>query len=166
MGMTVDHGVRQDLPSLSMNNGLMSAFIGVLTIALSSLAKSVNEKRIAVWVASHDQRIFGSGVVDFDVCDVPWSVKTFDADKTFMLQAIQAAASKFEWQKLGYSPREDWVLESLRSFQGLVEHFLVEHVLSHVQWTWQFGEEPAGFLQCAKHGVYLHSHGCVLCNDA
>lgn len=166
MGIIVNHGVRHDLPILAMSNGLTSVFVGVLAIAMSALAKSELEKYIAVWVASHDQAIFGRGVVDFDVCDAPWSLGTFKTDKKFMLNAIQAAASKLDWDRLGYSPSEPSVLQSLATFQMLVENFLEDDILPASEWAWQFGVEPGKFEQCAKHGVYLHSHGCVLCNDA
>ena len=165
MGIIVNHGIRQDLPSLAMSNGLMSVFISVLTLAMSSLAKTEREKYIAVWVASHDQAIFGRGTVDFDVCDAPWRPSTFETDKEFTRKAIQAAAGKLEWDRLGYRPSEDSVLESLATFQVLVEHFLEEDILPAAEWTWQLGVVPEKFEQCAKHGVYLHSHGCVICND-
>jgi hypothetical protein len=166
MGIIVDHGVRQDLPCLRMSNGLTSVFLGVLTIAMSLLAKTEREKYIAVWFSSHDQAIFGRGMVDFDVCDAPWRLNSFETDKEFILNAIQAASGKFEWERLGYSPSESLVLESLATFQVLVEHFREEDILPISEWSWQFGIEPEEFKQCAKHGVYLHSHGCVLCNDA
>lgn len=166
MGIVVCHGVRQDLPNLSMSNGLTCVFIDILAVAMSALAMSDSEKRIAAWIASHDQAIFGGGVVDFDVCDFPWQVATFGTDKTFVLKAIRAAVDKFEWHKLWYLPNEDLTIQSLGTFQSLVEHFELEHILPISEWAWQFGDEPNRFEKCSKHLIYLHSHGCVLCNGA
>lgn len=149
-----------------MSNGLTSVFVSVLTIAMSSLAMAESEKRIAVWLASHDQEIFGQGVVDFDVRDAPWRLASFDTDKEFMLHAIQAAAGKLGWEKLGYSPNEEALLESLATFRELVAHFVQEHIWPPSERAWQFGVEPEKYEHCAKHGVYLHSHGCILCNEA
>ena len=148
-----------------MSNGLTSVFLGVLTIAMSALAVTESEKRMAVWIASHDQAIFGSGMVDFDVRELSWSLSAFDADRRFVLAAIDAAAGKFEWHKLDYSPREDWVLESLHTFRILVEQFSREQASAETERTWDFGAEPAQFERCEKHQVYLHSHSCLLCND-
>lgn len=164
MGNVVRHGVRDDLPDLSMNNGLTSVFIEVLTIALSALAKYENEKRIAVWIACHDQEIRGPGFAGFRICDIPWNLRTFESDKQFMLDAIGAAANKLDWHKLDYSPREDWVLESLQAFKSLVVHFLAVHALPDSQWVWKWGDEPIKVEMCTKHSVYLNSAGCILCN--
>ena len=144
----------------------MAVFVSVLSIAASSLATSDRQKEIAIWLASHDQGAFGLGVVDFDVCECPWEKATFDQDKEFLLSVIAAASSRHEWGKLGYKPREEWVLKRLSDFDQLVQLFLVEHVLPASECGWQFGEKPSRFELCPTHGVYLHSHGCILCNDA
>lgn len=161
----VSHGVRDDLPDLIMNNGLTAVFVDVLTIALSAFAKSRNEKRIAVWIACHDQEIRGNGFAGFDICDAPWILTTFESDKQFLLRSVAAAAAKFEWKKLNYKPKEDWVFESLEKFKNLVEHFSAEHVLSASQWVRKWEDEPAHLVMCEKHGVYLNSAGCILCNS-
>lgn len=144
----------------------MSVFVGVLAIAASSLAQSDRQRLMAVWLASHDQGAFGLGVVDFDVSDFPWEKATFDQDKEFLISVIRAARSQHEWSKLGYSPRLDWILDCLSRFEELVQLFLIEHVSPTAEQTWWFGEKPSKFELCPTHGVYLHSHGCILCNEA
>ena len=144
----------------------MTVFISVLSIAASSLAKNDREKQLAVWLASHDQAAVGLGVVDFDVCDCPWDKATFDQDKHFLLSVIRAARSRHGWSKVGYSPREEWVMQCLSEFERLVQLFLAEHVVPASDQARPFGEKSPRFELCPTHGVYLHSHGCVVCNDA
>lgn len=166
MAVVVAHDIRSDFSPISMSNGLAAVFISVLSIAASLLAKNDREKEIAVWLASHDQGAFGLGVVNFDVSDCPWDEATFDQDKAFLLSVIRAAGLRHGWSKLDYNPREDWVKRCLSEFEELVQRFGVEHVVPPVEQVWYFGEKPAKFELCAIHGVYLHSHGCILCNDA
>lgn len=165
MSIVVAHGARSDLPPIQMSNGLTSVFVSVLALAASSLAQSGREREMAVWLASHDQGIFGRGAVDFDVCDYPWDRRTFDQDKSFLLSVIRAASSQHEWSKLGYSPRAEWVLECLSKFEHLVQIFFPDHMIPAEEQKW-FGERPSKYELCPTHGVYLHSHGCVICNDA
>ena len=164
MANLITHGMRHDLPQLSMNNGLTAVVVEVLALALSAHAASDQQKRIAAWIASHDQDIVGSGCAGFRICDLPWVPSTFASDKQFVLAAIHDAAARRDWHKLGYSPREDWVLESLQTLQLLVGHFMEKHILPAALWRWQCGAEPANLTSCATHGVYLHDAGCVLCN--
>jgi hypothetical protein len=148
-----------------MNNGLTSVFISVIAIATSALAKTDREKLLAVWIASRDQGVFGSGVVGFDLSEMPWSYETLESDKTFILDAVCAALNKSGWEKLDYEPLEEVTFISLTKFYEMIKAFCREHVMSPTKWQWSFGEPPEGFTLCEKHRVYLHSYGCVLCND-
>lgn len=165
MANVISHRVRPDLPPIQMNNGLTSVFVGVLAIAASTLAKNDRERLIAIWLASHDQGAFGRGLVDFDVSECPWDSATFDQDKDFLLSAIIAARSKLGWHRLDYTPREEGVLRCLSQFEQLVQLHLLEHVVPVTDQSWCFGDKISKFELCPKHAVYLHSHGCVLCND-
>lgn len=148
-----------------MSNGLMAAFVSVLSIAASSLAKTDRDRLMAVWLASHDQGVFGRGVVDFDISEYLWEPASFDQDKEFLLAVIRAARAQHQWSTLDYSPRLDWILECLARFEELVQLFLAEHVPPISEQAWSFGERVSAFERCAVHGIYLHRHGCVLCND-
>lgn len=47
MAVIIGHGVRSDIETVDMNNGLMSVFISVLTIAASSLAQDERHAQYA-----------------------------------------------------------------------------------------------------------------------
>ncbi|MFZ6759321.1 hypothetical protein ACO0K9_19115 [Undibacterium sp. Ji50W] len=149
-----------------MNNGLTSVFISVLSISASTLATTDRQRALAIWFASHDQGVCGSGIVGFDVCDLPWRHESFDGDKAFVLAAIDSAYSKNGWDKLSYKPKEEWVLESLREFREMVNQFAPEHVDSDRVMELKLERMPTEFKVCEKHGVYLHAHGCVVCHDS
>lgn len=162
MSNIVGHGARADLPEIMMSNGLTMAFINVLSIAASALANVDRERRMAVWLAVHDQGVFGSGCVGFDISDFPWPHASFDEDKAFLLAVIQAAMNRLDWHKLNYAPTEDYLFAALTKFQALVQQFEREHILPEEEL--ELREEPMRYELCPQHAVYLHVAGCVLCN--
>lgn len=165
MAIVVVYGDRPDLQPLCMNNGLTAAFFSVISIAASMQAETDHEILLATWIASHDQGAFGRGVVDFDLSEIPWSNHAFESDKQFMLSVASVALNRCGWDRLNYKPKEESVFVCLEQFRSMLGEFSREHVLPPEEVEWLFGEKPTRFEQCEKHRVYLHSHGCVLCND-
>lgn len=165
MAVIIGHGVRSDIETLDMNNGLMSVFISVLTIAASSLAQDERQKNMAVWLASHDQEVFGLGVVGFDLCSYPWVRATFEEGKAFLLSCIRAASAQHGWSKLDYSPRLDWIVDSLAKFDALVQSFLAEHILPEAEREPWYFDTAENFELCSVHDVYRHPWGCILCHN-
>jgi hypothetical protein len=147
-----------------MNNGLTSAVIEVLVVAASTLATTDRERTFAVWFASRDQSVFGIGMVGFDVRQMPWAPATFAADRSFVLEAIDAAKAGTGWERLGFNPREDWVRNALDGFRRLVAAFRVEDAETEAKRVWPWLAPPEVLEQCPRHGVYLHGEGCILCN--
>jgi hypothetical protein len=164
MSNTVQYDRRPDLKPLSMSNGLTSAFISVLALSASRLARTDHEKELAAWIGSRDQGIFGLGVVGFDLGDIPWSPDAFDQDRAFLLAVIAGAKARAGWDRLGYQLREDWIMASLDQFRELVEAFAVKDILGSEKRSWPWGK-PEALSVCEKHGVYQHIAGCVVCND-
>lgn len=156
---------RPDLAHVQMSNGSTSVFVSVLSLAASALAQTDRHRELSVWFASHDQGVFGLGVVGFDVSELPWCTETFAADRDFVLGAIEAARAKTGWDRLRYSPREDWLLDSLEKFQRLIASFDIRDASTDAEAIWFFEDRPLSFTLCAEHAVYCHSSGCVLCND-
>lgn len=165
MAIVVAYGDRPDIPPLCMSNGLAAVFVSVMAISASMQATTDRERRLAVWLASHDQVVYGRGVVDFDLAEIPWAMETFESDKHFLQLAAGAALSKRGWDRLDYNPREESVCACLKQFLGMLGEFSSEHVNPPEEFVWAFGEDPDRFEPCSKHGVYLHSKGCVVCND-
>lgn len=65
------------------------------------LAKTVDEKRLIVWLAEKDQTL-GRGTVGFDVCNMPWNPNTLYENRKFMLKVVQESENKLGWEKLDY----------------------------------------------------------------
>jgi hypothetical protein len=161
MANRISFDLKPDLTPLRMSNGLTSVLISVLAIALSDLARSNDQARLAVWIAGRDQSVFGSGCVGFDVTEIPWSTAALAAEKQFMLSAIEAAKNKTGWNKLMFEPNVEWALESLSKFAELISELTEDCVQVAIP------EQHAvvSFERCDFHEVYLHEHGCVLCNE-
>lgn len=152
-----------------MSNGLTDVFIQVLSINASHLAQTDAEIDFAIWIASHDQAIQGRGMVGFDISALPWSIENFEAEKKFLLRAVDSAKAKHYWDMLGYEPREETVLRSLEKFRELIEDFTIEFINRDNLWLLVYKggamSKPAKREKCSVHGIYLHEVGCVLCFD-
>jgi hypothetical protein len=166
MSNHVTYGRRPDIPSLKMSNGSTSVFVSVLSLAASALAKSDRARELAVWLASHDQSVFGLGVVGFDIGELPWSLGTFAEDRGFVLEVIAAVRVETGWDRLGYRPREDLVSDCIDVFGTMIASFDVRDAAAADEEIWRFCDKPDRFETCPIHGVYLHVGGCVVCNDA
>jgi len=166
MANSITYQRHNELEPLQMSNGLTSAFFSVASLAASVLAQTDRHREIAAWFASHDQDAFGLGIVGFDVSEIPWNASTFEKDRAFVLALIEGARARMGWDRLAYSPREDWLVDCLSSFERFVRAFDVQDAKPQTDAQgWPFGERPARFVLCPKHAVYLHSQGCILCND-
>jgi hypothetical protein len=77
---------------------------------------------------------------------------------------IAAAKSRVGWEALGYEPRADWLAASLDHFARLVEAFSPEDIAGSESCSWPWGK-PEWLTLCAKHKVFQHIAGCVICND-
>lgn len=164
MGNRITNRTYSDFESLKMNNGLTSVFIDVLVLSASALASTEREKLFAVWLAYHDQSVCGIGAVGFDISDMPWTARGFQAQKDFLFKIIRSAQSKEYWRLLDYQPgREDWILSSLEQFRLLIAHFSKEGMVPEGKRR-RTRNMPSIFMKCPRHGVYVHQMGCVLCN--
>lgn len=150
-----------------MSNGLTDVVMDVLCLAGATLAASDDEKEWMIWLAQKDQGIFGLGTIDFDISEMPWQREYFDAQKKFLLAVIDAAAAKTNWNLLNYQPREDWALDVLAQLRELVTAFQIEHLPEKNEAEiYPFEGAVKKFDRCAKHGVYMHFDGCLVCRNA
>lgn len=153
-----------------MSNGLTQVFIEVLLLSGSRLAKSDSEKRFVVWLAEQDQTKKGLGMVGFDICEMPWSVPTFESDKNFLLEVILQAKNKLDWEKLAYQPEETAIFVGLNCFFELVQQIQLCYIQSSSflrEWLQEAdNDDPilCGFPKCKKHNVFLSIFGCCICN--
>ncbi len=93
---------------ICMSNLTTDVFINILLLSGSALAETDEEKQLIVWLAERDQKL-GLGTVGFDVVEMPWRKKTFLNDRTFLLNIIQSAENKLDWEKLDYIDRKSVV---------------------------------------------------------
>ncbi|WP_437733293.1 hypothetical protein [Sorangium sp. So ce1335] len=165
MANVITYEAGPGLTRIQMSNGLTSVFISVLALAASALAETEGERELAAWFASHDQGMFGLGVVGFDVSEMPWSPSTFAREREFILRVIEAAKARTGWERLGYGPREESLQPCLDRFRAMIEAFVVEHACGVDATVWSYGDRPKQLVLCPVHRVYEHEFGCVLCHD-
>ena len=148
--------------ALQLSNSATQVLLDVLTISASDLATTQWEKRFAVWVAEHDQTIRGLGIAGFDVDEIGWTVDEFENQKVFTLKAIDMALQEHRWNTLPYSLNSPTGMkEQIKKFRGLVEAFNLQFIDRANSWLLD-GEYTPNF--CQKHQVYMHEHGCIICN--
>lgn len=165
MANIIEYRNRPDLADLHMSNGLTSMFIYVMVLAASSLAANVRQAQLAAWLASRDQSLLGGGIVGFDLEDMPWLSDGFLEDQQFLIASVDAALKRKGWERINFAPKEDWVFESLAQFRALLAAFSPQHVTPAQEQDLPFGQELPLPALCTLHRVYLHAHGCVICND-
>ena len=150
--------------SLKMNNSLTSIFVDVLVLSGSHLASTEYERDLVVFIASADQNVYGIGTVGFDLREMPWSPEHFEPQRSFLLKSVEAAMARTGWDRLSYQPNEDWLFESLQSFEGLIRLMSVHDVDPSAREKWLADNSRSDQL-CHKHNALTHSGGCVICND-
>lgn len=147
---------------IDINNVYTDSFISSLAISGSLLAKEPAEIDLITWICSRDQGVVGTGVVGFDVAEMPWSVDkdVFIQQKKFLLNVVERAKSKSDKEVLGYEINETSV-KFLSQFIASITAFKYEFVTGKRKW-W-IPPDP-DLKKCPVHNVYLHVEGCVVCN--
>ena len=148
---------------LNISNGSMSVLISSLALSGSYLAKNENEIEFMTWIVSRDQGILGMGTVGFDLQDMPWSENEaiFNKQKAFLLSVIQRVKSGVDLNALRYKPK--FLQQNIEAFEKMISSFLYSHIKKENTLVWMPPKEKQ--LKCEEHGVFLHEHGCVVCND-
>ncbi len=150
--------------SFQVNNGGTAVMLSVLVLAGSALADTPGQVRHVIWLAGRDQGVLGLGLVGFDVCDMPWELDAFEADRAFLRAVVAAAQAGAGWERLAYAPARDFVGKSLAAFAGLLDALAPADVPwdamrpPRIDW-------PTAIIRCPRHDVYEHAAGCLLCND-
>ncbi|MDK4716277.1 hypothetical protein [Rhizobium sp. CNPSo 4039] len=142
---------------------MTDVFMEVLAIAGSALAQTRSEQAFSSWIASRDQAVLGLGAVGFDIAEMPWHVATFAEDRNFLIRAITAAESKVGWEKLGYEPKEDWLMPCLTRLRTLVSVFGSHDIRASAAAIHSTFSESA-LSRCETHGIIMHADGCPVCN--
>ena len=64
---------------------------------------------------------------------------------------------------MGYSTREEWVLNSLGEFKRMIHEFEEKHIEEEEKY--EIIPFDCKYKKCDKHQIYLHTEGCVICNN-
>ncbi|AKQ68300.1 hypothetical protein A176_005212 [Myxococcus hansupus] len=164
MGNVVTSRLEPGAPDLRMSNGLTAVFFDVLSLAASRHARTPWELRLAQWLVEHDAERSGLGVVGFDVSELGWTLESFEAQRNFLLQLIDAALAREGWERLPFQPLESSLFPVLTQFRERVASLPRQDIC--VEESAWIPEDPPACGRCEVHQVYLHALGCILCNDA
>ncbi|MBD5510601.1 MAG: hypothetical protein HDR08_05030 [Lachnospiraceae bacterium] len=154
--------------SLVMSNGGTDVFINILALSGAAIAQTESEKRLMVYLSEKDQTV-GRGCVGFAIIEMPWDKETFEADKSFMIKVINGARNKIGWEKLDYSPNEEFVLHYLDTFENLINRMTIDDIREESLENWLAAAEAGDpisceFPRCKKHNTFLTCFGCQICN--
>lgn len=170
MANIVWSGAKNDSENIGMSNGLTDVFINVLVLSGSIIARTAEEKRLIVWLAEKDQSKVGMGIVGFDICEMPWNWETFEENRAFLLNVIEAAKNKAGWELLDYVPNEELLSPCLDRFAQLISKIGTDNIKPEALKEWLEAANPADpvltdFPKCPKHGTLLSCFGCQICNN-
>jgi hypothetical protein len=143
-----------------ISNAGTSVFILTLMLGASDIATTGWQQDLAAWLASHDQAIYGSGMVGFDLSEIAWSTDNFQAEHGFLLTVVDRAMGRHRWDELELKPQ--WTADYLRDFRKLVAEFRADLINAGQRWD---PEPPDPPVMCAKHLVYEDRYGCVICRN-
>jgi len=151
---------------LQMSNGVTTVFIHTFCLAGCDIADQSYKKDILIWFGQRDYRITGMGFEGFDISEIIWDKTYFEEQKTFILEVIDRVFEKTNWDLLNYSPREDWLFESMHQFKSMIQKFNAQNIDSDCQIKiYDFKNKVKKYEVCKRHKVYKHAEGCVICNE-
>lgn len=163
MGNYFCHLDNPDAEGFSVSNGGTAVFVAVLCLAGSDVATHDWQKELLVWISTHDSHVMGNGNTGFDLSELGWHTERYVVQKQFLLLLTNRARSKTNWEKLPYDPPLERAVFALDSFDILINGFDRMHCRNlALEWT---VKPMRPFVRCATHGIFIHSEGCVICND-
>ncbi|MEU7135732.1 hypothetical protein [Streptomyces sp. NPDC046261] len=149
---------------LYLSNGGTAAFLDVLWLAVSDLARRPWDFRFAALLALQDQTVMGRGVVGFDLKDIDWGGTPTERAraKDFVLRVIDLALERHRWDELSYEP--PYVSGYLQRYRAVVDAFTPPaHPADEEVFP---GPDMAVTASCVRHRVLdalPYWEGCVFC---
>ena len=163
MGNYFCHMSKPDSEGFSISNGGTSVFIAVLCLAGHEIAITGWQKELLAWISTHDRHVIGNGNTGFDVSDMGWHTDRYQEQKQFLLLLTARARLKTNWEKLSYAPAIERAVYALDKFDALVNGVERKHC-QNTELEWHI-EPSRPLLRCFIHDIFIHSEGCVICND-
>jgi hypothetical protein len=149
---------------LKMSNSATHVFIDVIILSGSSIAQNRWQKELIVFLSLNDQKVKGLGCVGFDVCELGWKVDTFDDQKRFLLNIIDNALKKKNWNVLNYEHKDYLIFANLKRFRGMINNYSKKFVDLKDVLKWNNDFRALELKKCDKHKVYMHPYGCKICH--
>lgn len=146
---------------LHMSNGGTAAFLSILALSGSRLAKEEKEKELILWFVEQDDTVKGRGCNGFDICEMPWEYENFERERKFILKVIEAAKEKYGWESLNYEPNEEFMFTYLDTFKRLINDFEKQYIDKNRYTNWLKEREtpqfclPEGFPYCDERDKKL-----------
>jgi len=150
-----------NVPDLVMNNGLTAVFIDAMCIAGGNIAASGAEKEIMVRIAGRDASIRGQGFTGFEIEELFKGMDNRIVSE-FLLRVTASALSGHGFDKLPYIPDTSLLASAINQFSIMFESYGSAESEHYPAWP---GLAGGTYVKCPVHGIYLHSLGCVVCNN-
>jgi hypothetical protein len=145
-----------------LSNGATYVLVSVLILAGSDTATTPWEQELVTWISEHDQSVFGTGVVGFDIDRIAWRKDDFIAQKAFVLRMVDLALARRRWDVLSYDP--PYAQDHLAKFRQLIDAYVITMIDEETDWEWR--QTPEFLTKCPKHQVFVHANGCQICHDS
>lgn len=118
-------------------------------------------------VIKKNQNAVGLGTVGFDICEIPFSIKNFDSEKSFMLSVINGVKNKLGWQSLGYAPNIDLLFPVIKKFEQFINKLTIEDIKNY-RFKYDIPDiitTNCQFSKCSIHKIFITDFGCQICTD-
>lgn len=149
---------------VDMSNGLTDVVMAALCLAGADIAGSEWERGLMVWLAEHDQAVRGRGWAFFDIDEMGWTRSDFPRQRHFVFRVLDRAIRQTGWEKLNYAPNVQRIVGRLEGIRRLVSEYPPPDAGGETSGRGA-DQRAAGFGRYPTHGIYLHAHGCLICND-
>ena len=160
-----------------MSNGGTEVLSNVLALAGAELAKTEREIFLVLWLSAQLDQFSGRGTVGFDLHDdFPWSERSFDLDRRFLVSLVDAAKKETGWKKLPYVPTREIIFENLNKLENLLNLITLDvsclknknmNIIKHS--IFEPDELPKNPKRCEEHNTFQHEIWglpmCVVCNN-
>ena len=122
---------------IQLSNRATAVMIELFSLASTAIAASPAQIELASWISSHDQGVYGLGIVGFDLVEIPWSrdPREFESQRAHLHSMLKEVEQKRGWEKLDYEPQQETVSEILSGFRSVINDFVISDIPVAVSYT-------------------------------
>jgi hypothetical protein len=144
---------------LHLGNGSTDVFFDVMTLAGCALADTPWRHNLTLMFA--DGHRLDRGFSGFDLAELPWTSRAAD-EHVFLRALVSIALGRHGWHHLNYDP--PYIAGQLREYHRLILGFAAVPNPGSRYGDWTVPPDPAGLEPCPRHGIYVGTLGCRLCD--